>query len=99
MELEQLLEINPKLASMAKFMTAHPEIPVRFWENGTVDMMIGERASLVGFIGKFTCPSCGGPTSGPVLDGSENVRGTFRECADCGIRYFIHNKVKFGGTT
>ena len=98
MELAELLDINPKLASVAKFMGAHPDIPVRFWENGTVDIMIGERASLPDFIGKFTCPSCGNLTVGPALDGSENVRGSFRECKDCGIKYFVHNKVKFGGT-
>lgn len=99
MELDDLLKINPKLAAMAKFMAAHPDIPVRFWDNGTADIMIAERASLVDFTGKFKCPSCDNPTGGPALDGSENVRGTFRECKDCGIKYFIHNKVKFGGTT
>jgi len=98
MELEQLLDINPKLASMAKFMTAHPETPVRFWETGTVDIMIGERSSLADYISKFTCPGCGNPTSGPDIGDSDSVRGAFRECSDCGINYFIHNKVKFGGT-
>lgn len=94
---EKLLEINPKLVKVASFMKEHPECTVRFWDDGTVDITLPKSVTLDSFIGQFVCPSCGEPTGGPGISGRD-IKGTFRECGDCGIRFFIHNMVKFGGT-
>ena len=96
---EELLEMNPNLASVAEYMQSHPGTPVRFWENGTVDITLPASSQLVPFIEKFVCPSCNNPTAGPELEsGSLDIKGTFRTCSTCGIQFFIHNSVKFGGT-
>lgn len=100
MTVDELIGINPNLGKVARFMKDNPSIPVRFWDNGTVDIMLGENDPIPSFIGKFKCPSCNEPTAGPEMPaGSDTIKGTFRECAACGIRFFIHNRVKFGGTT
>ena len=98
MTVDELLEINPKLGHVAKYMAEHPDVPVRFWDNGTVDITLPGKASLHKFIVGFRCPSCDGATDGPALPAHEDIRGSFRECHECGIRFFIHNNVKFGGT-
>lgn len=96
---EELLNINPNLSKVAGFMKDHPEYPVRFWDNGTVDITIPKDGSISKFVGQFKCPSCGEPTGGPPVDPSkENIKGTFRTCETCSIRFFVHNAVKFGGT-
>jgi predicted RNA-binding Zn-ribbon protein involved in translation (DUF1610 family) len=96
---EELLEINPKLVSVTKFMKEHPDYPVRFWDNGTVDISLSERSKLGEFVTKFKCPSCGKDTDGPTIPtDAVDIKGTFRECPECSIKFFIHNKVKFGGT-
>ena len=51
---EELLEINPKLISVTKFMKEHPDYPVRFWDNGTVDISIPERGKLGEFVATGT---------------------------------------------
>lgn len=94
---EELLDINPRLGKVASFIKEHPECNVRFWDDATVDITIPRTAALAGFISRFVCPSCGSTTAGPDMSGHD-VKGTFRECRDCGIRFFIHNMVKFGGT-
>lgn len=98
MTVDELLELNPNLGHMAVFMKEHPELPVRFWDDGTVDITLPARSSLHKFIVAFKCPSCGKGTDGPALPTHEDLRGSFRECHGCNIRYFIHNMVKFGGT-
>ena len=99
MTVDELLDINPNIAHVAKFMKEHPEIPVRFWDDGTVDITIPVKTSLHKFIVAFKCPSCDRGTDGPALPTHDDIRGSFRECHDCGLRFFIHNTVKFGGTT
>lgn len=94
---EELLSLNPKLGKVTTFIKDHPECKVRFWENATVDITIPAATTLDSFLAKFTCPSCGEPTTGPEMAAGD-VKGTFRECEACGIRFFIHNMVKFGGT-
>ena len=79
MTVDELLEMNPRLGHVARYMAEHPDIPVRFWDNGTVDLTIPPKAKLGQFFGSFRCPSCGNP-------------------GGCGIRFFIHNEVKFGGS-
>lgn len=98
MTVDELLEMNPRLGHVAKYMTEHPDIPVRFWDNGTVDITLPVRTGLNKFISGFTCPSCGNATEGPAIPNHDDIRGTFRDCHGCGIRFFIHNTVKFGGT-
>jgi len=95
---EKLLEINPKLGTVASFMKAHPECTVRFWEDATVDITLPANVRLDSFLAQFVCPSCGQPATGPGLQENANIKGTFRGCDDCGIRFFIHSRVKFGGS-
>lgn len=96
---EELLEINPNLVKMTGFMKEHPEFPVRFWGDGTVDITIPESTPLSAFAAKFRCPCCDGYPDGPAIPSDkDDIKGTFRSCEECGIRYFIHNKVKFGGS-
>lgn len=95
---EELLEMNPNIGKVATFIKEHPECNVRFWDDATVDITIPKAVKLDSFLAQFKCPSCGEPTVGPELHGGD-IKGTFRECNDCGIRFFIHNMVKFGGTT
>ena len=100
MTLDELLKINPNLGKVSGFMKEHPEFPVRFWDDGTVDITIPENIKIVNFVAKFHCPCCQESTTGPEIPSDkEDIKGTFRQCRECGIRYFIHNKVKFGGTT
>ena len=94
---EELLGINPNLAKVATFMKEHPDCTVRFWDDTTVDITIPKSASLGSFVSQLACPSCSKPTEGPGVSGRD-IKGTFRKCNDCGIRFFIHNMVKFGGT-
>lgn len=94
---EELLEMNPKIGKVATFIKEHPECNVRFWDDATVDITIPKTVKLDSFLAQFACPSCGEPTAGPEMRGVD-IKGTFRECSDCGIRFFIHNMVKFGGT-
>lgn len=96
---EELLEINPKLGKMAVFMKEHPEYTVRFWDDATVDITLPKDAGLWKFVGGFRCPSCMEITEGPAMEpGKANITGTFRSCEECGIRFFIHTSVKFGGS-
>lgn len=96
---EELLEINPNLVKVAGFIKEHPEYPVRFWNNGTVDITLSKDGHLGKFLEQFRCPSCGEPTSGPdIKPGTGDIKGTFRTCGTCSIKFFVHNAVKFGGT-
>lgn len=95
---EELLDMNPNIGKVATFIKEHPECNVRFWDDATVDITIPKATKLDSFLAQFKCPSCGEPTGGPELHGGD-IKGTFRECNACGIRFFIHNMVKFGGTT
>jgi DNA-directed RNA polymerase subunit RPC12/RpoP len=99
MDLDTLLEMNPNVATVAKFMAAHPDIPVRFWENCTVDVTVPEKADLNRFLASFRCTSCGEEMEGPGIPGDSDVKGAFRSCPKCALRFFIHSKVRFGGTT
>ena len=94
---DELLSINPKLGKVAAFMKERPDCPVRFWDDATVDVTIPASSALDSFLAQFKCPSCGEPTDGPELTGND-VKGTFRSCDGCGIKFFIHSRVKFGGT-
>lgn len=98
---ETLAEINPNLLSVASFMEAHPEHIVRFWDNGTVDITLSRKTSIPQFISAFKCPSCNAATVGKDLPPSDNANlvGLYRNCTACGIKFFIHTRVKFGGTT
>lgn len=98
MTVDELLEMNPRLGHVARYMAEHPDIPVRFWDNGTVDLTIPPKAKLGQFLGSFRCPSCGNPVEGRSVPDKDTMKGTFRECRGCGIRFFIHNEVKFGGS-
>lgn len=99
MTLDELLAMNPNLGKMSGFMKEHPEFPVRFWDDGTVDITIPENVKIASFVAKFRCPCCQSPTEGPYIQtDKEDIKGTFRKCNECSIRFFAHNKVKFGGT-
>lgn len=96
---EELIKHNPNLIHVVKFMQAHPDHPVRFWADCTVDITLPEKQKLGTFVSTFKCPSCETITQGPPITTDDgDIKGTFRTCDGCNIRYFIHNKVKFGGT-
>ena len=96
MTLEELIEHVPDPVNLAKFIGQSPD-PVRIWDNGTLDITIGEDKSLHDYIKTFACPVCGSSID-PDIDSSPNIKGTFKRCPDCEQRYFFHQMVPFGGT-
>lgn len=70
----------------------------RIWDDGTVDVAVTCTADLSGYIREFGCPICNDPIEMKPIGISGTVRGMFVTCPDCGQRYFIHEKLPFGGT-
>ena len=77
MTVDELLEMNPRLGHVARYMAEHPDIPVRFWDNGTVDLTIPPKAKLGQFLGSFRCPSCGNPVEGRSVPEVRRFLGFF----------------------
>ena len=99
MTLDGLLKKNPAIAGVARLMSGHPDYCVRFWDDGTVDVTLPAGTQLWKVAGEFPCPPCDGTTEGPGNPGAPNVKGTFRVCGRCSLRFFIHSYTKFGGST
>lgn len=99
MTVDEFIDRFPGADGVARYMVAHPDTPVRIWDNMTVDITVPQSTTLKKYLSGFSCLACGCAADGPEPGGNDKVCGVFRTCTSCGARFFIHKHVPFGGTT
>ena len=100
MTAEEFIDTYPDASNLVEYVMKRPSLGFRIWDNGTVDLTLPENTNLKQFIAGFSCPACKSAIETALTpSASADTKGTFATCIGCNIRYFIHNKVKFGGTT